>query len=99
MTFLESETEIKSLFPQATLISFRYDKSISFTGKVEIRCGVIVIDKNGNHKPPNDAESFYSTTWSGVIKKIKIFLTPEETPVPEEGPPAETEERGAPCRS
>lgn len=81
MNFTDAQTKISGLFPNVSLISYKYDKNVYSCNKTEIRCGAIVVMSNAH-----DAEGFWSSTWEGVIKKIEIYLVPNE-PATDEGEP------------
>jgi hypothetical protein len=77
MTFIEAETEIKKLVPDFRLIQFEYSKIIQREETVECVARIILAKDS-------PCQSFASSTWAGVINKIKIFLIPSNEEAPNE---------------
>jgi hypothetical protein len=85
MNFKDAQLKIGGLFPNVSLISYQYNKRVFSNSNTEIRCGAIVVMNNSR-----DAEGFWSSTWEGVIKKIEIYLVPNDPPT-DEGEPNDDE--------
>jgi hypothetical protein len=87
MNFQDAEKEIRELVSDAALISLNYQKKIHQHSMVERECTAIIVWRRLSITDLN-CESFRSTNWGGVIKKIKIYLVPNDAPS-DEGEPKE----------
>jgi hypothetical protein len=89
MTFYEAETEVIGLFKNSvSRIQMGYTKWVA--PREDVQCSVIVVYPGLTGK----AQSFHSSTWRGVINKIRIFLEPSGLPTSEEAPQENAEGAG-----
>lgn len=80
MKYEEAVKTICGMFPGADVISFRFQQDVFTSGRSDIGISALVVVGGRN------TEVFSSTTWQGVINKIRIHQEPTGTPTPEEIP-------------
>ena len=94
MKFEDAKNQIRELFPNANLISFKFEiDNWKADGALSDRFKCVAIVCHGRENPTMPPSSYFDAeTWQGVITKAEMSLVPGGTGSMEEAPEEETKE-------